>query len=111
LRANDYQIAALRTAGAADAMTNDRVIYTALGLAGEAGEVANLTKKVIFHKHEYNREKFLDELGDVAWYLAVNSDAHGYTLEEVFEYNIKKLEERYPGGFSTDKSINRKETQ
>ena len=106
---NDYQEAALKTAGAADAMTPDRAIYTALGLAGEAGEVANLTKKWQYHKHPYDRERFLDELGDCLWYISVNAHTHGYTLEEVMEYNIRKLKLRYPEGFSTSASINRKE--
>lgn len=105
---NTYQKEALKTAGATESIGTDRILYTALGLAGEAGEVADLTKKMIFHKHPYDAEKFLDELGDCLWYLAVNAHAHGYTLEEVMEFNINKLRTRYPEGFSAEASINRK---
>lgn len=97
-----YQQAALRTAG-----DHDLELYASLGLAGEAGEVANLTKKYRYHGHPYAPEKFLDELSDCAWYIAVLSHAHGYKLSEVFQFNIDKLKKRYPEGFSMEKSINR----
>ena len=82
-------------------------IYTVLGLVGESGEVADLTKKWLYHQHEYNQQRFLDELGDVGWYWAMACKAHNLTLEEVMDYNIKKLKERYPDGFSSERSINR----
>lgn len=104
--ANEYQRLAEKTAGTAD--NNDRILYTALGLAGEAGEIADLTKKLVFHHHPYDGKKFLDELGDVQWYLAMNAVAHGYTLAQVMEHNINKLRERYPEGFTSEASINRK---
>ena len=50
-----------------------------------------------------------DELGDVAWYLALTSHALGLTLEEVLEHNIEKLKKRYPEGFSAEKSLHRAE--
>lgn len=103
MRGNEYQVLALTTAG-----EHDLPIYSALGLAGEGGEVANLTKKWKYHGHPYDSKKFLGELGDCLWYIAVNAHAHGYTLEEVMEFNINKLKERYPEGFTSEASINRK---
>lgn len=44
-----------------------------LGIAGEAGEIADLTKKVLFHGMEFTeevRQKMIKELGDVLWYSA-----------------------------------------
>ena len=102
--ANEYQRLCEITAGGDN---NDRIAYTAMGLSGEAGEVLDETKKLLYHKHPYDLDKFLKELGDVAWYLAMCSLAHGFTLSEVMEANIKKLQARYPEGFSTDASINR----
>lgn len=117
-----YQFNALRTAGTSD---EEAQIYASLGLSGESGElaelvedlvrrlgistgkVADLTKKLHFHGHPYSPEKFLDELGDVAWYLAVLAHSHGYKLSEVFQFNIDKLKKRYPDGFSQERSINR----
>lgn len=101
--ANEYQKEAMQTAG-----DHDMEIYAVLGLAGEAGEVADLTKKWRYHDHPYDRDKFLKELGDAQWYLAVAALAHGFTLAEVMEANIEKLRQRYPQGFSAEASINRK---
>lgn len=102
--ADEYQRLCLRTAGGGK---SDRITYTAMGLSGEAGEVLDETKKFLFHNHPYDRDKFLKELGDTAWYLAMCSLAHGFTLSEVMEANIEKLRQRYPEGFSAEASINR----
>ena len=80
----------------------------ALGLTGEAGEVADMVKKHIFHKHQLDRFELVKELGDVCWYLALICHALNVSLEEVMDLNVKKLKERYPNGFSVEASINRK---
>jgi NTP pyrophosphatase (non-canonical NTP hydrolase) len=80
----------------------------AIGLAEEAGEVLGLLKKHVFHKHELNREKMLKELGDVRWYFELICTALNTTIDEIEEVNIKKTTERYPEGFTPEKSINRK---
>ena len=106
---NEYQQLALRTESY---MSNDldRILQGVMGLAGESGECVDLMKKHIFQGHSLDMEHLMKELGDVAWYLAITADSIGYTLEEVFEANIKKLEARYPDGrFEANKSINRKE--
>ena len=41
------------------------------------------------------REKQIEELGDVLWYLVATSHELGFSLQEMWEYNVKKLEERY----------------
>ena len=43
----------------------------ALGLVGEAGEIADGLKKCIFHDHEFNRDAALKKLGDLLWYVAI----------------------------------------
>lgn len=102
---HEYQHAALRTA----ASTPDRpeLAVLALGVAGEAGEVADLVKKHIGHGHTLDREKVVKELGDVLWYIAVLANQVGATLETVAQANIEKLAKRYPEGFSSERSINR----
>lgn len=106
---NEYQQLALRT----ESHTNsdlDRILQGVMGLSGESGECVDLVKKFIFQGHSLDSEHLMKELGDVAWYLALAADAVGYTLEEVLEANVKKLEDRYPDGrFEAGKSINRKE--
>ena len=85
------------------------LLYGALGLTGEAGEVADSIKKVIFHGHKSDYEALVKELGDVCWYIALLCHAIGVPLEEVMSRNIEKLEKRYPEGFSESASINRSE--
>lgn len=79
----------------------------ALGLTGEAGEVADMVKKHIFHGHDLNLDELVKELGDVCWYLALLCTTINVSIEEVLTRNIEKLEERYPEGFSESASINR----
>ena len=72
-----------------------------------SGEAIDLVKKHMMHGHEFDREKFAGELGDIAWYLAEAAQAIGMPLEEVFRMNIDKLNARYPEGFSAERSRNR----
>lgn len=70
-----------------------------IGLAEEAGEVAGLMKRVLrdFPKdrERATEEHFIEEMGDVLWYLAACCAVNGTNLDEIWEYNIKKLKERY----------------
>ena len=77
-------------------------------MCGETGECIDILKKHECQGHELNGEKFIDELGDVLWYIAEVAEALDVDLEEVAQHNIGKLKKRYPEGFSADKSINRK---
>lgn len=108
LSLNDYQRLALRTAGNHGDFERT-LIYTTLGLNGEAGEVAELVKKAFFHGHELPHEQLKRELGDVLWYVAVLAQAMGWSLEEVAQENIAKLARRYPEGFSDERSRHRTE--
>ena len=58
--------------------------------------------------HDLNKEHLIEELGDIAWYLAETSYALDISLEEVLKLNIEKLQKRYPEGFDKQKSIDRK---
>ena len=107
--ANDYQRAALRTAQM-DNFSNEEVLLNGvMGLNGEAGEVIDLVKKARFQGHELDTEKLMKELGDIAWYLAVTAISIGYSLSDVFDANIEKLQKRYPDGFDKARSMNRAE--
>lgn len=78
------------------------VAYLALGLAGEAGEVANKYKKVIRDKSGIidsdGKKDLVSELGDVLWYVARLADELGYSLEAVATLNIDKLQGRVVRG-------------
>lgn len=77
-----------------DASLVDKV----LGLVGEAGEVADKIKKIVRDKESSPTEKDLleiaKELGDTFWYLSLLSDYLGFTLEEISNINLEKLESR-----------------
>lgn len=107
---NEYQLAAMRTCihifGEAD---HKALGWNALGLAGEAGEVADEIKKVIGHGHALNKDKLKKELGDVLWYVAALCNDLGLSMGDVAQANINKLAARYPDGFKQSDSINRKD--
>jgi len=82
----------------------------ALGLNGEAGEIADHVKKVLFHGHpldEDTRDKIAREIGDILWYCAMGAKGIGLGLGEIATMNVEKLRKRYPEGFSVERSINR----
>lgn len=107
LNLDEYQRLAGRTAGAGGA-GEQRLVIAALGLAGEAGEFANLVKKRTAHGHPDITPAVLgDELGDILWYLAEAATACGLSLEAIARENVAKLRQRYPQGFSQERSINR----
>lgn len=74
------------------------VFYPALGLAGEAGEVADKVKKVIRDcDGEISEEKRVaigQEIGDVLWYCAILARDLGFSLDEIAEMNYEKLKSR-----------------
>lgn len=97
---DDYQRAAMRTLKSArDAQT--MLTNGALGLAGEAGEVADLLKKHLYPSKPGDGDgvgidaRLYDELGDVLWYVALLCEALGVTLHDVAQRNIDKLADRH----------------
>lgn len=69
--------------------------HAVCGLTEEAGEVAGLMKREAFRNQPQPRERWVEELGDVLWYLAAVCIAKGISLQEVWDENHKKLEARY----------------
>ena len=108
MEANRYQLLAYRTANH-ELSAFDQLRNAVYGLNGEAGEVIDILKKHEFQGHTLNKDALIDELSDIAWYLALGCTALGVTLTDVFEHNVAKLRDRYPEGFDSEKSINRKE--
>jgi NTP pyrophosphatase (non-canonical NTP hydrolase) len=106
MKADDYQRACLRTAGVTG---HDALPMVGLGIAGEAGEVADDIKKAVYHQHGIDPERLAKELGDALWYIAVAGDCIGYPLSTIMAMNIEKLQKRYPDGFTVDASINRED--
>ena len=104
---NEYQELAMTTVNP-DMDQKDRLINGVMGLCGESGEAIDLVKKHLAQGHELDKEHLAKELGDIAWYLAETAEAIGYPLETIFKMNIEKLKKRYPEGFESIKSKERR---
>lgn len=103
---NEYQTLAARTLKKEESIEIN-IVNLAMGIAGESGETVDYLKKVLFHGHEFEVEKFASELGDILWYVTSLCTILNINLEEIADYNVQKLIKRYPDGFKTEDSINR----
>ncbi len=96
----EYQEKSRKTAKYPDAGKN--YIYPTLGLAGEAGEVAEKIKKVIRDKggqvNQETQDEIRKELGDVLWYVSQLATELGLSMDDIAEGNIKKLYDRMDRG-------------
>lgn len=76
--------------------------YIALGLTGEAGEVAEKIKKIIRDQEgrvsEEHKKEIGKELGDVLWYMAQMATELGLDMSEIAQGNIDKLTSRRDRG-------------
>lgn len=105
---NEYQAAALTTAVYPE---DKRIIYPALGMCGEAGEVADKVKKVIRDNNQSfdtaRKIEIAKEVGDVLWYCATMAHDLGFTLESIAQMNISKLQSRKERGMIGGSGDNR----
>lgn len=130
----DYAKEAMRTADEIEKV-EFTMAMTGLGLAGEGSEVldetfklflpiifaakiskhtggiADYLKKVLSHGHELDLDKLEKEIGDVQWYIARLCEALNIPHWRPPFKNIEKLKKRYPDGFSSEHSLNRKDEQ
>lgn len=85
--------------------------YVTLGLAGEAGEIANKVKKIIRDSDGQidtsKRNEIADELGDVLWYVAMLATELGFNLGTIAEANVNKLKSRQDRGVLKGSGDNR----
>jgi NTP pyrophosphatase (non-canonical NTP hydrolase) len=97
---SDYQRLSRRTATYPGA--GDNIVYPTLGLAGEAGEVAEKVKKLLRDDggvlSEERRAALAAELGDVLWYVAQVATEAGLEIEEIAQANLDKLLSRQERG-------------
>jgi NTP pyrophosphatase (non-canonical NTP hydrolase) len=97
---DEYQKKSRKTAQYPDAGSN--FVYPTLGLAGEAGEVAEKIKKVIRDDGgevlPLKKKEIEKELGDVLWYVTQLATELGLSLEEIADKNIEKLYSRLDRG-------------
>ena len=88
-----------------------RLLTAGIGLSGEVGEFNDIVKKILFQGKEIDedtKKHLKSELSDICWYMVQAIKALDSSWEEIFDINIVKLSERYPGGFDALKSASRK---
>lgn len=115
MKLNEYQ----KLAVAFDLMSREEKMHASspsyvakvLGLAGEAGEVAEKYKKIIRDKNgkvsEADAAEIIKELGDVLWYVSAISSYLGADLQTVAETNLAKLGSRKTRGSQRGSGDNR----
>ena len=103
---NEYQEAAYATAIYPDSAN---IIYPALKLAGEAGEVAEKVGKFLRGDYGYEtlKKEVRKELGDVLWYVAALAEDLGISLEIIAHENLEKLQDRKERGVLKGSGDNR----
>lgn len=74
------------------------IVYPALGLSGESGEIAEKVKKWLRGDKELDKGALLKELGDPLWYITSLADDLGFTLQDVVDANVEKLTSRKDRG-------------
>jgi NTP pyrophosphatase (non-canonical NTP hydrolase) len=95
----DYQHFSRRTA---ESPREAWLTYPALGLVGEAGEVAEHAKKAIRDDGgavtDERRAMLSRELGDVLWYVSQLASELGLELDLIARENLEKLFSRQSRG-------------
>lgn len=96
---NDYQEAAIATA---IYPRESAIVYPALGLCGESGEVAEKVKKTLRDNGgEFDRERrtaLAKELSDCLWYVSALASDLGYNLQDIADLGLAKLASRAERG-------------
>ena len=97
---SDYQKAAAQTAIYPQRGEVVGLMYTALGFAGEGGELANKIKKMLRDglPVEGIQDFAKKELGDMLWYVAETASQLDLDLNEIAEANVDKLFSRKDRG-------------
>jgi NTP pyrophosphatase (non-canonical NTP hydrolase) len=105
---DEYQKLALRTASL---NKKNELFHVLLGLCGEAGEIAEKTKKIVRdHDSDFSKLDKADlekELGDVLWHIAVLARHFDISLDSVATTNIDKLSSRLKRGQISGSGDNR----
>jgi NTP pyrophosphatase (non-canonical NTP hydrolase) len=68
--------------------------HSIIGLAAEAGELLGVVQKAGRKNIPITREKVIDELGDVLWYMCYVMDSFDIDMDELTDFNKKKLDSR-----------------
>jgi len=107
----EYEKRAAQTATFSGTQKEYALAYLALGVTGEAGEIAEKIKKIMRNDDgivsDEKREALKHEVGDVLWYLAMLSRELGFSFEDAAQANIEKLTDRAKRGVIKSEGDNR----
>lgn len=85
-----------------------RQIHAALGMAGETGETVDIIKKHVIYGKDLDKNKVIEECGDILYYMAVLLDSVGSDIPDAVQKNYEKLSRRYyKGSYSNEQAIGR----
>ena len=70
-------------------------LHAALGVCGEAGELADAVKKEVIYGKTLDRKNIVEELGDLRFYIQAVMQIYRITEQEVLQENANKLSIRY----------------
>lgn len=107
MKFKDYIQHVRRTEATANADMITRFEHGVIGIATEAGELMDILKRRKFYGKALDRTHILEEIGDIAFYLAMVCDACEIDLVEALEKNVAKLKARYPERFTEENALNR----
>lgn len=93
---NQYQYDSMKTR-----LPSANEDYSLLGFVGEVGELYSLLAKSIRDGKDLDTEMVKKELGDCLWFIAAIATDFGFTLEDVAEVNLTKLNKRKTKGTLT----------
>lgn len=92
----EFMTKALKTKSNSFTGVKPDLVHGIVGIASESGELSDLLKKMFFHPQKHvDRDKIVDEVGDILWYVALTLYSVGATFEEAFDRNIAKLTVRH----------------
>lgn len=110
MNCEQYSELAYRTAPKLESINLD-LLHATVGMSGEAGELIDIVKKIVFYGKpldEKSEQHLLEEAGDLCWYLNLMLVTLGSSWEKVMAANIAKLEARYPNlKFEQERALSR----
>lgn len=112
---NEYQKEAMRTdsnyVAIGERVDNShrvlRLLHAQLGIASEAGEIADCLKKHLIYGQTLDTANIKEECGDLLWYINLLLEALGFDIEDAMIDNIAKLKLRYPDKFTEKAAVER----
>lgn len=103
----EYQAAAARTMNP-KLDKRETELHALHGISGETGEIHSIFQKA-YQGHAIDEGELMKEVGDLMWMIAELCTVEGWELDTVCKMNIEKLRQRYPEGFTTERSLHREE--